>query len=152
MKKNGFTVIEVALVLAIAGMIMLLAFLALPGLQRSQRDSTRKDDIMRLADSIKRFQSNNNRGALPSSTDLSGFAEKYLDSNFADPKGDKYVLVWDSLEGKPSNKIDAKNNPKIVFVVSAKCGDENKAVYSNNNRKAVLLYKLEVGGTFCFEL
>ena len=45
MKKNGFTIIEVSLVLAIAGMIMLLAFIALPGLWRTQRDSERKADV-----------------------------------------------------------------------------------------------------------
>ena len=37
--KKGFTIIEVVLVLAIAGLIFLMVFLALPALQRSQRDS-----------------------------------------------------------------------------------------------------------------
>ena len=41
--KSGFTVIEVALVLAIAGMIFLMVFIALPALQRSQRDTSRRD-------------------------------------------------------------------------------------------------------------
>lgn len=33
--KKGFTIIEVVLVLAIAGLIFLMVFLALPALQRS---------------------------------------------------------------------------------------------------------------------
>ena len=35
----GFTIIEVVLVLAIAGLIFLMVFIALPVLQRSQRDT-----------------------------------------------------------------------------------------------------------------
>jgi prepilin-type N-terminal cleavage/methylation domain-containing protein len=42
---SGFTIIEVVLVLAIAGLIFLLVFLALPGLQRSRRDAQRKSDM-----------------------------------------------------------------------------------------------------------
>ena len=37
--KKGFTIIEVALVLAVAGMIMLAVFIALPAVQRTERDS-----------------------------------------------------------------------------------------------------------------
>lgn len=40
--KKGFTIIEVVLVLAVAGLIFLMVFIALPALQRSQRDSQRK--------------------------------------------------------------------------------------------------------------
>ena len=40
--KNGFTIIEVVLVLAIAGLIFLMVFIALPALQRSQRDTQKK--------------------------------------------------------------------------------------------------------------
>ena len=47
-QKNGFTIIEVVLVLAVAGLIFLMVFLALPALQRSQRDTQRKSDIARL--------------------------------------------------------------------------------------------------------
>ena len=40
--KKGFTIIEVVLVLAVAGLIFLMVFLALPALQRAQRDTTKK--------------------------------------------------------------------------------------------------------------
>ena len=46
--KKGFTIIEVVLVLAVAGLIFLMIFLALPALQRSQRDTERKQDIAML--------------------------------------------------------------------------------------------------------
>ncbi|MBS7346174.1 MAG: type II secretion system protein, partial [Candidatus Sacchiramonaceae bacterium] len=42
-KKYGFTIIEVVLVLAIAGLIFLVVFIALPALQRNQRDTQREN-------------------------------------------------------------------------------------------------------------
>ena len=72
--KKGFTIIEVVLVLAIAGLIFLMVFVALPALQRSQRDTQRKNDLDRLQSQLISYVSSNNR--LPvltsSSTDPSG--------------------------------------------------------------------------------
>ena len=62
--KAGFTIIEVVLVLAIAGLIFMMVFLALPALQRAQRDTQRSDDIARLQAAINSYQANN-RGRLP---------------------------------------------------------------------------------------
>ena len=53
--KKGFTIIEVVLVLAIAGLIFLMVFLALPALQRSQRDTQRRDDLARFQTSIANY-------------------------------------------------------------------------------------------------
>ncbi|MBS7346622.1 MAG: prepilin-type N-terminal cleavage/methylation domain-containing protein [Candidatus Sacchiramonaceae bacterium] len=44
-KKYGFTIIEVVLVLAISGLIFLMVFIALPALQRSQRNSQYKNNL-----------------------------------------------------------------------------------------------------------
>ncbi len=63
-RKSGFTIIEVVLVLAIAGLIFLMVFIALPALQRSQRDSQRGNDITRLQGALQKFQENN-RGQIP---------------------------------------------------------------------------------------
>ena len=50
----AFTIIEVVLVLAIAGLIFLMVFIALPALQRNQRDTQRKNDMSRLNTTIDR--------------------------------------------------------------------------------------------------
>ena len=63
MKKHnlyrGFTIIEVVLVLAIAGLIFLMVFLALPALQRSQRDTQRKRDVAVIRAAVENYRSNN---------------------------------------------------------------------------------------------
>ena len=57
--KEGFTIIEVVLVLAIAGLIFLMVFVALPALQRSQRDTQRRNDMSRVDTSLVQYQTNN---------------------------------------------------------------------------------------------
>ena len=59
-QQKGFTIIEVILVLAIAALIFLMVFLALPALQRGQRDTARKDDVSIVASSVTNLLSNNN--------------------------------------------------------------------------------------------
>jgi prepilin-type N-terminal cleavage/methylation domain-containing protein len=68
-KEKGFTIIEVVLVLAIAGLIFLMVFIALPALQRSQRDSARKSEVGTVASSITSYQSNN-RGNSPTDVEI----------------------------------------------------------------------------------
>ena len=46
--RGGFTIIEVVLVLAIAGLIFLMVFIAFPALQRSQRDTQRRNDLSKV--------------------------------------------------------------------------------------------------------
>jgi prepilin-type N-terminal cleavage/methylation domain-containing protein len=43
-KEKGFTLIEIVLVLAIAGLLLVIVFLAVSGAQKSRRDSQRKND------------------------------------------------------------------------------------------------------------
>ena len=62
--KKGFTIIEVVLVLAIAGLIFLMVFIALPAMQRSQRDTQRRQDYSALSSAITSYVTNNN-GNLP---------------------------------------------------------------------------------------
>ena len=61
--KKGFTIIEVVLVLAIAGLIFLMVFVALPALQRSQRDTARRNDIARVDTSLTQYQTNHQNSA-----------------------------------------------------------------------------------------
>ena len=68
--KPAFTIIEVVLVLAIAGLIFLMVFIALPALQRSQRDTARKNDVALVSSAIKSWRSNNRGVALKSETAL----------------------------------------------------------------------------------
>lgn len=62
--NSGFTIIEVLIVLAIAGLILLIVFLAVPALQRSARNTQRKNDAAAIGGAVANYISNNS-GTLP---------------------------------------------------------------------------------------
>lgn len=98
--KKGFTIIEVVLVLAIAGLIFLMVFIALPALQRTQRNTQRADDLSRVLTAVNSYQSNNN-GKTPFKTVAEGeatsnyiagvdknFVPRYIDDKCDTPAAD----------------------------------------------------------------
>lgn len=94
--KKGFTIIEVVLVLAIAGLIFLMVFIALPALQRSQRNTQRRDDYSMLVTAINSYLSSNN-GKIGN---LAGGAaskqlqpERWVNSSGLDPSGNPYEVI-----------------------------------------------------------
>ena len=62
--KKGFTIIEVLIVLAIAGLILLVVFLAVPALQRNSRNTAIKNDVQNVLGGVSEFASANG-GRLP---------------------------------------------------------------------------------------
>lgn len=152
--KNGFTVIEVVLVLAIAGLIFILVFAALPALQRSQRDNDRRDAMMSFVNRVKQFQTNN-RGSLPGSkstypltvdVDSSGVASSgegtgsttwasfyndYLGAQFLDPDGSNYKLyVTQCYSDKASEGESCSYSDIQTELSAAKDGDFPYRTYS----------------------
>lgn len=68
-KSEGFTIIEVMIVLAIAALILLIVLLAVPALQRNSRNTTIKNDASAVAGGINTSESDNN-GTTP--TNIAG--------------------------------------------------------------------------------
>ena len=122
--KSGFTVIEVTLVLVIAGIIFLMAFLALPSLWASQRDAERKANVMEYVAALKSYQTNNSRGALPdynnnldfiwdedfkkvtySSNTWQAFVKDYITKDLEDPDGNPYRIFVVDCKNETGGKL-----------------------------------------------
>lgn len=155
-QKDGFTIIEVVLVLAIAGLIFLMIFIALPALNRSQRDAQRRDDVLLVLKKVKDYQTNN-RGSLPSPGDWKTALSDYLRNDFVDPGGENYKLTakncGQSNLGKDCNaslgsSTQFPNGYTMQISIGATC-DGEKAVATKNIRKIAIQYKLEGGGIYC---
>ena len=71
-QKQGFTIIEVLIVLAIAGLIMLVVFLAVPALQRNSRNTQRKSDSAHLAGLYSEWKANHGGVNLTNVNDATG--------------------------------------------------------------------------------
>ena len=63
-RSEGFTIIEVLIVLAIAGLIMLIVYLAVPALQRNSRNTAIKNDVSNAVGGVAEFQAANS-GSMP---------------------------------------------------------------------------------------
>ncbi|HTE22443.1 MAG TPA: type II secretion system protein [Candidatus Limnocylindria bacterium] len=59
-REQGFTIIEVLIVLAIAGLIMLIVFLAVPALQRNSRNNARNSEAARISAAVTECLANRN--------------------------------------------------------------------------------------------
>ena len=125
--KKGFTIIEVVLVLAIAGLIFLMVFLALPALQRSQRDAQRKQDVAMVVTALHNWKANNKgRGyasmgnsVLTPLADLNEEQKKYGVNNSIEPIENSPLnsyISFDLKSGKNKNNISSSLslNTKIV--------------------------------------
>lgn len=148
--KKGFTIIEVVLVLAIAGLIFLMVFVALPALQRSQRDTQRRDDMARVSTAITQYQTNNN-GKLP--TNGNSLVSNYLGGDeFVDPDGTKYTIeIVTSFDSSADYAKEALTfgDHKVYLVEGALCNGESATKSGAQNRSFAILYKLEGSGTYC---
>lgn len=174
--KNGFTMIELSLVIAIAGLIFLMVFIALPWLRATQRDTKRREDLLSFIDEVKTYQQKN-RGTLPGMSDddkedisvnwtdipsdaeattWAGFYRDYLRGSFMDPVGENYSLMVTNcgrdVAGRDCN-IDTENmlypnNYQITVIRTSTCSN-GRPVQSSNPRKLAAIYVLETGGFYC---
>lgn len=141
-KEKGFTIIEVVLVLAIAGLIFLMVFIALPALQRNQRDTQRKNDLSRVQTAVQNYQSNN-RNNLPDFN--STFISNYLTTGgdtFEDPTRGQYQFTEST--GTPTFDQDTA---RIYVSEGRTCNGES--LENAGSRKVALRIKLEGGGIAC---
>jgi prepilin-type N-terminal cleavage/methylation domain-containing protein len=76
-KARGFTIIEVMIVLTIAGLIMLIVFLAVPALQRNSRNTQRKNDVAGVLAAFNEYASNN-QGSLPTCLTFNGSNQAHI--------------------------------------------------------------------------
>lgn len=109
--RRGFTILEVVLVLAIAGLIFLMVFIALPALQRSRRDTARRNDTAIIAAAVRQYMANNSGQGPPSSGSVA--------STTAFDDDERKDLEWQSGNDSPElRKYLTDLNDDVTTVVS----------------------------------
>jgi len=163
--RHGFTIIEVMIVLAIAALILLVVFLAVPALQRSQRNSARKTDASRVAAAVVDFTSNNT-GGLPSTTTHCssivtsvGTLSQYTLANPCTiaptsttwpaslTSGNLYIATGPI----PTSSAPAAVNGVMILAEQDGCnGAGGVTTTGATARNAALLYSIEAGNTYAW--
>jgi len=131
----GFTIIEVMIVLAIAGLIMAIVFLAIPGLQRNNRNNQRKADASRMAGLISDYSSNNN-GKLPANAAAAIGSPTW--SIFVDTSVS--LVAWAAGSPGTAPAADA-----AIVLTGAKCGTDSSDAPKKGDsvRQFVIWYGIE---------
>jgi prepilin-type N-terminal cleavage/methylation domain-containing protein len=147
-KEKGFTIIEVVLVLAIAGLIFLMVFIALPALQRSQRDTARKNDVSAVIGAVNSYVSNN-RGAMPTTADLQVYVKDILSGNTDYTK----VYVYSKPSTNPYSHPGTGADGAIYVYKSTVCsstGPSKLTVKYGTTRQFTVSTRLESGNSSFF--
>jgi prepilin-type N-terminal cleavage/methylation domain-containing protein len=154
--NKGFTIIEVLIVLAIAGLIMLIVFLAVPALQRNSRNTQRKSDAGALLAAVQEYTSAN--GTAPSAVTLVGTNQWYFCatapcSSTGGVPGKAGYYTTSSASAGATIVTTPGTDPtvdQIKIVKGYVCGT-NGAVTAGNARSVVAWWKAEPDVLQCQE-
>lgn len=144
--KRGFTIIEIMIVLAIAGIIMLVVFLAVPALQRSSRNTQRKSDVAHLTGLISEWQSNHGGIALAKLNDSTSVAGPNLaNENFSifnKPTDGTAIAAYSTSPAATNANLDT-----FFVYTNATCSGSTGVNGGGGPRSFVVLYLVEPGPT-----
>lgn len=142
-EQKGFTIIEVLIVLAIAGLILLIVFLAVPALQRNSRNTQRKNDISGLLGAVNEFTSNNN-GTLPTTAAqiLANTTPGYYNSGAGGAAGQVNIAT-----GAQGALGTTAANDRAIVVTGATCGAAGATV-AGSARQVAVQYLIETQGGY----
>lgn len=165
-KDGGFTIIEVLIVLAIAGLILAIVLIAIPQLQRNQRNQARRDVVNRIKTEIDAYAGNNN-GQIPAdAADLNSVYTRYLDCSgtAAAPTADSCgVDINGPSTGLPmptsipgtelqgGELAPATSEDAISYNAEYSCDGENLTSESGSRRVYAMWTTLEGGATYCVD-
>lgn len=152
-KASGFTIIEVLIVLAIAGLILTIVFVAVPQLQRNTRDNSRQSAANRTSTELGNFASNNG-GVYPfraTGQTMADFSTRYI-TGFVELRnpstGNNYSLSI------PANGTADPTADQILIYPGMNCTGEDQAgtfvaaADTNNSKQYAVRVQLDRASTY----
>jgi prepilin-type N-terminal cleavage/methylation domain-containing protein len=143
--SEGFTIIEVMIVLAIAALILLIVLLAVPALQRGSRNTQRKNDVSALSSAVGDFINNNNGTGPAAQADVTSLVKNVKLSQY-DPAQVFYQGTQASAPTTVSTEATAGsasvlNIDDVIIVKGATCNGNVTA--AGTTRSYAIQYAVE---------
>jgi prepilin-type N-terminal cleavage/methylation domain-containing protein len=149
-RQEGFTLIEVMIVLAIAGLILLVVFLAVPALQRNARNTTRREDAGNILAAVNEYVANNN-GSLPGGVTGSGSSLTIGSSGNTVPVDmGYYTYSATNITVQAQSAYGTSNDTTtdtIVILTGSTCNGNDPA--PGSSRAVAILYTVEPDAEQC---
>lgn len=153
-RDQGFTIIEVLIVLAIAGLIMLVVFLAIPALQRNSRNTQRTNDVANILGAVGEYVSNNN-GQLPDPGEASAKTGDNTVLIIGDAATSNEVEVslgyYEAGDITLADSVDVVTADTVRVITSAMCNGTTATTTGAPSRGYVASYMLETNSQQCRE-
>lgn len=150
---KGFTIIEVLIVLAIGGLIIAIVLVAIPQLQRNQRNESRRNIMGRMKTEIDNYSGNNNGQIPDSAADVTDLTNRYLSGiNRNDPQSGTPMNVTRPAADPPDGVPTGANLPAvgaIFYREGNSCDGEQMA--AGSGRTYALWTQLEGGAVYCLD-
>jgi prepilin-type N-terminal cleavage/methylation domain-containing protein len=152
-KPSGFTLIEIVLVLSLAGLIMMIAFIALSGAQKARRDDERKHQLSIMAAKLLEYQGNNGGRHPTDQAELDQFSANYF-HGYKDPQtGQDYQLIYSNSAEATHNTFPAQG--EILYGREHFCETSNSTILDDTNAHFYsdhfMLVYLEQGKYYCID-
>jgi len=155
-KQEGFTIIEVMIVLAIAGLIMLVVFMAVPALNRSSHNTQRKNDVSSFLGAVQEFTNNNGGTGPASSADVATVVSNFKPGFYTTTTNYYYTTTpptvpLDIGSGAGSSSIVTTEN--VILVKGAKCTSVQAAPTTDGAtaRSYAVVFAVEGGSKNVFQ-
>lgn len=151
-RDEGFTIIEVLIVLAIAGLIMVVVFLAVPALQRNSRNNQTKTEANNVLSSYSELVGNNGGSALTASVSTCT-STPVCDAKTVLTNAGVKTIVRVDVVAATTTAVSApdtakKDQEQAVIVLNSQCTSASSAVpKGGTSRQAAIIYWLETTGT-----
>lgn len=142
--KKGFTIIEVLIVLAIAGLILLIVFLAVPSLQRNSRNTQMKNAAASVTAAVNEHTTNNN-GALPGYVNIAANGDIRVGATAGTA-----TVVGKTQGGYTANvstTAPATGTTGVFNVALNRKCNGNVLAGGTQNRAVAVLYNIETSGS-----
>lgn len=156
---EGFSLVELLIVMAIAALIMIMVFIGFAQGNRDRRDDARKADAARYLEAERLWVTDHN-GIPPTSANFDtpidpnvaasgGIMERYIiqgNAKFANPDGVAWTVAW-RTPGVGNGPNTPASASQMLVGAGSTCNGTNIA--DGGPRQFAVMLQLEGGGYYC---
>lgn len=144
-EESGFTIIEVLIVLAIAGLIIAIVLFAVPQLQRNGRNTAAKSDASQILSYVSDFSANND-GAMPTTAATSVSAGLVTVNNASGTATKGKIQAGTTVNVTSATTAVTPTPGTMTLVIGAACPDTVSGTSVTPvaaGRSAAVIYAIE---------